>query len=173
MWLNPFTICPCPQLLKASVWEHYFYFVYTKLLTMISASDLGKNAERAGLGGACPRMPVFSVFNQSLLASIAVGGCVVKFRIGIHNVLSRGAASRTGESSEWKGSETTWLGVATQTQAEVWLFAALKGIFCIWMQVCSSELYMHTSTFDPENWIRHNFIITVIQLKYSCLFHCY
>lgn len=82
---------------------------------MISASDLGKDAERAGLGGACPGMPVFGVFDQSLLAGIAVGGRVVKLCIGIHNVLPRGAASRRGESSEQKASETTWAGVATKT----------------------------------------------------------
>lgn len=67
---------------------------------MISAGDLSKDAERAGLGGACPGMPVFGVFNQSLLAGIAVGGCVVKLRIGIHDVLPRGAVSRRGESRE-------------------------------------------------------------------------
>lgn len=67
---------------------------------MISAGDLGKDAERAGLGGACPGMPVFGVFNQSFLAGIAVGGCVVKLCVGIHNVLPRGAVARRGESSE-------------------------------------------------------------------------
>lgn len=82
---------------------------------MISASDLGKDAERAGLGGACPGVPVFSVFDQSLLAGITVGGRVVKLCVGIHDVLPRGAASRRGESSEHNPSETTWVGVGTRT----------------------------------------------------------
>lgn len=107
-----------------SIQGHYFHFVFafhihTKLLTAIGAGDLGKDAERAGLGRACPGVPVFGVFNQSLLAGIAVGGCVVKLCIGIHNVLPRGAASRGGESREQKASETTWVGVATKTRAEL------------------------------------------------------
>jgi len=85
---------------------------------MISAGDLGKDAERAGLGGACPGVPVFGVFNQPLLAGIAVGGRVVKLCVGIHNVLPRGAASRRRENSEQKASQTTWAGVATKTWAE-------------------------------------------------------
>lgn len=77
---------------------------------MISAGDLGKDAEGAWLGGACPGMPVLSVFDQSLLAGIAVSRGVVELRISIHNVLPRGAASEREENSELKTPQISSLG---------------------------------------------------------------
>lgn len=78
-----------------------------KLLTMISAGDLSKDAKRPWLGGACPGMPVFSIFNQPLLAGIAVSRGVIELRIGIHNVLSWGAVSKRKEKNELKASSRT------------------------------------------------------------------
>lgn len=111
---------------------------------MIGAGDLGQDAEGAGLGGASPGVPVFGVFNQPLLAGIAVGGRVVELRVGIHNVLPRGAVVRRGDSGEQKALETTWAAAATKSQAELGLFTAFKGSFCVWMQMCKAELYWHT-----------------------------
>lgn len=68
-------------------------------LTVIGASDLGEDAEGAGLGGACARVPVLGVLNQPLLAGVAVGGRVVELRVGIHDVLPRGAAQ--GQTQQW------------------------------------------------------------------------
>lgn len=62
---------------------------------MISASDLGEDAEGAGLGGACAGVPVLGVLNQPLLAGVAVGGRVVELSVGIHDVLPWGAAPGT------------------------------------------------------------------------------
>lgn len=59
---------------------------------MISAGDLGEDAEGAGLGGARARVPVLRVLNQPLLAGVAVRGRVVELRVGIHDVLPWGAA---------------------------------------------------------------------------------
>lgn len=58
---------------------------------MFGPSDLGQDAERARLSRASPRVPVFSVLNQSLLAGITVSGYVVKLCITLHNVFSRWA----------------------------------------------------------------------------------
>lgn len=110
---------------------------------MISAGDLGQDAEGAGLGGAGPGVPIFRVLNQPLLAGIAVGGRVVELRVGVHNVLPRGAAAGRGDSAEQKPSDTTWVGAATKSRAELGLFAAFKGRLCVWMQVCNAELYRH------------------------------
>lgn len=57
-------------------------------LTMFGPSDLGQDTERARLSRAGPRVPVFSVLNQSLLAGITVSGYVVKLCITLHNVFS-------------------------------------------------------------------------------------
>lgn len=58
---------------------------------MFGPSDLGQDAERARLGGASPRTPVFSVLNQPLLAGVTVSGYVIKLCITLHNVFSRWA----------------------------------------------------------------------------------
>lgn len=55
-------------------------------------------------------MPVLSVFDQSLLAGIAVSRGVVELRISIHNVLPRGAASEREENSELKTPQISSLG---------------------------------------------------------------
>lgn len=58
-------------------------------LTMFSPSDLSQDSKRARLRCACPRTPVFSILNQSLLAGIAMGGYVIKLCVTVHNVFSR------------------------------------------------------------------------------------
>lgn len=59
---------------------------------MVGAGDLGEDAEGAGLGGARARVPVLRVLDQPLLAGVAVRGRVVELRVGVHDVLPRGAA---------------------------------------------------------------------------------
>lgn len=55
---------------------------------MFSPSDLGKDPEGTRLSGSSPWAPVFSVFNQPLLAGVAVSGDVIKLRVAFHNVFS-------------------------------------------------------------------------------------
>lgn len=68
--------------------EHSSVSVRRQSLTMLGASDLGQDSERARLGGASPRVPVFSVLDQSLLAGITVSRYVIKLCITLHNVFS-------------------------------------------------------------------------------------
>lgn len=42
--------------------------------TIFSAGELGQHPEGAGLEGACPRVPVLRVLDQTLLAGVAQWG---------------------------------------------------------------------------------------------------
>lgn len=84
---------------------------------MISAGDLGEDAEGAGLGGACPGVPVFGVLNQPLLAGVAVGGRVVELRVGIHDVLPRGAAPGTQTAVSARVRDRLWVATNCTTAA--------------------------------------------------------
>lgn len=107
---------------------------------MISASDLGEDAEGAGLGGARAGVPVLRVLNQPLLAGVAVRGRVVELRVGIHNVLPWGAAQgqtdRHSRECEVPGNTSLWS--PTKARVQLRLCSAFKGNLCVGMQKGSS-----------------------------------
>lgn len=77
--------------------EHSSVSVPRPSLTVLSPSDLGQDSERARLSGASPRVPVFGILDQSLLAGVTVSRYVIKLRITLHNVFSRWARIRKGK----------------------------------------------------------------------------
>lgn len=80
--------------------EHSSMRVPRYSLTIFSPSDLGQDSEGARLSSARPRVPVFGILNQSLLAGIAVSRYVIKLCVTLHNVFPRWARIRQKKMNE-------------------------------------------------------------------------